>query len=236
MTITAKIFISICFQDMSFFGALFGSINVDNTVTEIVNESISETVINIAQQCSTVSDQKLEVNLSGDSVLKDSVFSMYSAVDLQCLQDTQISSKDQQNIANKITDKIKHTSAGLFAGGINVTSDISKSITKVSNSFDSNLVQQCISTVNQDAKFTLKDRAVIAGITLEMNSRQAVDCIMKSSVTKSAIAELQTAVTKQVETQNSGVSNIAIIVIVIVIAIVAVLAFRFYMSMKSQKQ
>lgn len=222
------------------------------SATNLVNEALTTTIINVSNNCSSDSNNAQEIGISninaiGCSVnINDIAQNQKITTDFTCVQNTDNSSMIKNQFESQLKQDLSAAVSGLNVN-LNSQSDV-ESVTnitnKIVNTIDMNTVSNCIANTIASQKITIDGIRVDctnmpAGTAREVNignlkqlmvNTSTASCTQTNSNLTSAINELQTLVDNKIKADTSGISSTAIIMIIVVIIIICVVGLAIFMG------
>lgn len=189
------------------------STNFTNTVSDIM----SETVINISQECgsSTSTTQSINIsNISGDGcdVIINGIDQTATInVNLKCISENDINAKFKKDLSEKLAQVAKNESGPIPLGNsssVNMTNSISKFV----DNLDISSISKCIASVNIAQEIDLnniscrnsanKGKISITNINQVIVTNILANCLKKDKIAIQAIAEIEKELKQTAEAKN----------------------------------
>jgi hypothetical protein len=195
------------------------------SVSNIVNESIMEILMESSTSCQTQSIATQDMLFSDIQTLGCDVdFSNISqtadvSINLACAQSSELSSDLQNKFKAKLDEKIEAETKGTALGFNNAQSaSITQAVNKVKNSISMESVVECISQsiIQQKAEFSKINAICYPGQKVSFRnikqvilSTQINNCINSNNAATKAITELQTDIDKVIKSKTEGITMMA---------------------------
>lgn len=197
--------------------------NVTKSSTDIVNTSITDVLVESAQNCSQYTQNKQVFNTQGFNLFGSS--KQTASISLNCLKTLQIDNTLLTNMANKIISDTQQTNTPLLPT-VNYGDTVSNIKNILSTKINQKFIQDCVSVVENSQLSNFG--GINIGVTSNQDITILVSCISEN-LNKNKVAQSIVADTSQTQTQVSKnpfsfitdlISNFSWIVTIIIFLII----------------
>lgn len=203
--------------------------NKSKTLTEIVNETSAEVILQNMQNCQSNTSQVQEVNVTGFGF--GNTYEQTANINLSCAANFKMNNDIAMQIANQISQKAETQGIALVGiGTFNKSEAIAKINNRINARITSELVQKTVLRVQQNQ--ILNQGGVQIGATFKQTSAVIQKALMESVANTGLAYEIANSVDQRAITKQTGpfdfLANIwfyfLLFILIIVVAIIYAIA------------
>lgn len=191
------------------------------SATDILNESISNVIMNSASECA--SNTNISQNMTIDGLTNygcplDLSQEINLNANFSCMQSNDMSSELQTKLANQLDEKLSAALSGLNLGVFSKAE--AESIVNIKNNIlvnvDMNAISKCVANTLINQNMAIKNLTLDCSTAEKLQSFQntgikqviaanlVTKCIQANSQLAAALTELETAIAKKQEAESAG--------------------------------
>jgi hypothetical protein len=204
------------------------------TTSDVVNEAITNVLMENASNCTAVIDQQQNIRRRGKSKWSD--ISQYGELNANCLQANQVTSAVTNDIAAEIYQQAEATQTQLL--GTLMADTEATAISNIQNIVETNIdfsfLQECSAAITQEQN--IDDNGWIIGSDVNQEANLYQECIQKNiadtQVANDIVANVHQEVQAETESFLGGLFDDIATIIIMAIILIVVIGMIFFFIMR----
>ena len=181
----------------------------NKSLSQTINETITDITINDVQQCPTMVSQEQGLNISGSSGISiENLRLLQSAmISTTCYQDAQRVNNLQAQAANQINQKLKNSGPAVLNLFNNQTNEMESYVrNQVRNNISATTIQNCAATANQaqTIKISGSTNVNLKDISFEQSLNLMRSCMSSTLNNNNAFSRFDNVVDQQAENKSTN--------------------------------